>query len=103
MPISIAGENLRVFGEFLSSRAGLRDQIIVQSKCGIIRPTHNSPGMFDFSFEHIVESVEKSLRRLQTHYLDVLLLHRPDPLVEPIEVAKAFDLLHRTGRVRGSE
>ncbi|MRR29240.1 aldo/keto reductase, partial [bacterium] len=55
---------------------------------------------FDFSFEHIVASVEKSLKRLQTDYVDVLLLHRPDPLVEPEEVARAFDALHHAGKVR---
>jgi predicted oxidoreductase len=58
------------------------------------------PGRFDLSFDHIVEGVDGSLKRLQTGYLDILLLHRPDPLVEPEEVAQAFDLLHRTGKVR---
>src|SRR6185436_7806184 len=54
----------------------------------------------DFSYEHILRSVEGSLRRLQTDRLDILLLHRPDPLVEPEEVAKAFDELKRSGKVR---
>lgn len=80
-----------------------RDKIIVQSKCGIRfpgQPRPNDPQRFDFSYEHIVASVEGSLRRLGTNYLDILLLHRPDPLVEPDEVARAFDDLHASGKVR---
>jgi predicted oxidoreductase len=73
---------------------GVRDNIILQSKCGI------RPGMFDFSKEHILNSVDGILRRLRTDYLDVLLLHRPDTLVEPEEVAEAFDLLESSGKVR---
>ncbi len=81
----------------------LREKIYVQSKCGIVmqgaRPD-STVGQFDFSYEHIIRSVEGSLRRLQTDYLDVLLLHRPDPLVEPEEVARAFDDLQASGKVR---
>jgi predicted oxidoreductase len=67
----------------------------VQSKCGI------RPGIaFDFSKEHIISATEGILKRLRTDYLDVLLLHRPDALVEPEEVAAAFDSLHNTGKVR---
>ncbi len=79
-----------------------RDKIVLQSKCGI-RFQDDPPGAparYDFSYEHIVRSVEGSLRRLQTDYLDILLLHRPDPLVEPAEVARAFDDLHASGKVR---
>ena len=72
----------------------LRDAIIIQSKCGI------REGYFDFSMSHIVSSVENSLRRLRTDYLDILLLHRPDTLMEPDEVAGAFDSLQRAGKVR---
>ena len=72
-----------------------REDIILQSKCGIV------PGvMYDFSKEHILQSVEESLRRLRTDYLDILLLHRPDALMEPEEVAEAFDLLEGSGKVR---
>ncbi len=71
-----------------------RDRLIIQTKCGIV------PGVsFDFSYDHIVQSVEGSLRRLNTDYVDVLLLHRPDALVEPEEVARAFDHLKATGKV----
>lgn len=71
-----------------------REDIIIQTKCGIRK------GLFDFSYEHIIESVEGSLRRLNTDYIDVLLLHRPDALVEPDEVARAFDELKSSGKVR---
>lgn len=78
-----------------AARLGLqRSQLILQSKCGI------RSGFFDFSKEHILTSVEGSLKRLQTDYLDVLLLHRPDALVEPEEVAEAFSKLHQSGKVR---
>src|SRR5690625_7587717 len=72
----------------------IREQIILQSKAGIRK------GTFDFSKEHILESVEGSLQRLKTDYLDVLLLHRPDALVEPEEVAEAFTILKESGKVR---
>ncbi len=75
---------------------GIRDKLILQSKCGI------RPGPFtcyDFSKEHIIRSVETSLRRLQTDRLDYLLLHRPDLLMEPEEVAEAFDQLESQGKV----
>ena len=71
-----------------------RESIILQSKCGIRK------GQYDFSKTHILESVEGILRRLNTDYLDVLLLHRPDALMEPEEVAEAFDALHASGKVR---
>ena len=75
---------------------GMRDKLILQSKCGI------RPGAFtcyDFSKAHIIRSVETSLRRLQTDRLDYLLLHRPDLLMEPEEVAEAFDQLESQGKV----
>jgi predicted oxidoreductase len=97
------GKSEELFGEFLAEQAASRDDLIIQSKCGIFlpgQPEAGLPARFDFSYEHILESVDGSLRRLRTAYLDILLLHRPDPLVEPEEVAEAFDLLHRTGKVR---
>ncbi len=82
-----------VFGKSISRYD--REKIIIQTKCGIV------PGkMFDFSYEHIVNSVDASLKRLGTEYIDVLLLHRPDALVEPEEVAKAFSYLKDSGKVR---
>lgn len=84
-----------VFAEAFEKTEFRREDIVLQSKCGII------PGvMFDFSKEHILKSVENSLKRLNTDYLDVLVLHRPDALVEPEEVAEAFDVLHASGKVR---
>jgi predicted oxidoreductase len=82
------------FAQAIGMNAALREQMILQSKCGI----HN--GTFDFSKEHILAAVDGSLQRLQTEYLDVLLLHRPDALVEPEEVAEAFDRLHASGKVK---
>lgn len=87
------GESERVFGKALTP--SLREKMLLQTKCGIV------PGrMFDFSYEHIISSVNGSLERLGTDYIDVLLLHRPDALVEPYEVARAFDELKSSGKVR---
>lgn len=83
-----------IFSEAIHMNEDIREKIILQSKCGIRK------GMFDFSKEHILESVDKSLQRLKTDYLDILLLHRPDTLVEPEEVAEAFDILESSGKVR---
>ena len=90
------GKREEVFSEIWDGNSGLREEIFIQSKCGI---RHN-PQRFDFSYEHIVQSVEGSLSRLKTDYLDILLLHRPDTLVEPEEVDKAFEELHYGGKVR---
>ncbi len=73
-----------------------REQIFLQSKTSIV----DDPWHYDQSYEHIVESAVRSLKALGTDYLDVLLLHRPDALVEPEEVARAFDHLESTGKVR---
>jgi predicted oxidoreductase len=83
-----------IFADAIHMNAEIREKIILQSKCGIRK------GMFDFSKEHILESVDGILKRLNTEYLDVLLLHRPDALVEPEEVAEAFDILETSGKVR---
>lgn len=90
-----AGQSEALFGQVLKAHPQWRRKLILQSKCGIV------PGqMYDFSKTHILESVEGSLRRLGQEQLDVLLLHRPDALMEPEEVADAFDTLQRTGKVR---
>lgn len=86
----------RRFGEALRLSPAERDEIVIQSKCGI---RIDAPG-FDFSAQHIVRQVEGSLRALGTDYLDLLLLHRPDTLVEPEEVARAFERLEAAGKVR---
>lgn len=83
-----------IFADAIHMNADIREKIILQSKCGIRK------GMFDFSKEYILESVDGILRRLNTDYLDILLLHRPDALVEPEEVAEAFDILENAGKVR---
>ena len=88
------GQSEAKFAEALGMSPHLRDQMILQTKCGIRK------GSFDFSKEHILEAVDGSLKRLQTDYLDVLLLHRPDALVEPEEVAEAFTILQDSGKVK---
>jgi predicted oxidoreductase len=101
--IYAGGESESVFGQWLAASPGLRDRVVIQSKCGIRlagRPRPEDPQRYDFSRAHILESVEGSLRRLRTDRLDLLLLHRPDPLAEPAEVARAFDELHDAGKVR---
>ena len=84
------------FAEALQLSASERDEIVIQTKCGIVP----AQGMYDFSYEHIVGQVEGSLAALRTDRIDVLLLHRPDILVEPDEVARAFDHLESSGKVR---
>jgi predicted oxidoreductase len=86
----------RRFAEALQLSPSERAEITIQTKAGIVR---EGP-YFDFSYEHIVSSVEGSLRALGTDYIDILLLHRPDALVEPDEVARAFDELEAAGKVR---
>ncbi|WP_047984354.1 aldo/keto reductase [Ornithinibacillus californiensis] len=94
------GKAEKVFGEILQARPELRENIILQSKCGIRFADEKNPGRYDFSKEHILDSVDGILSRLNTDYLDILLLHRPDPLMEPEEVAEAFETLKESGRVR---
>lgn len=82
------------FGEAVRLSAADRSRLLIQTKAGIRQ------GYFDFSAEHILEAVDGSLAALRTEYIDVLLLHRPDALVEPDDVARAFDKLHSAGKVR---
>lgn len=88
------GKSEEVFASALELSSINREQIILQTKCGIRK------GFFDFSKEHILQSVEGSLKRLDTDYIDILLLHRPDTLMEPEEVAEAFTSLKESGKVR---
>ncbi len=82
------------FGDAVTFSPAEREKVVVQTKTGIRQ------GYFDFSREHIVESAEGSLKALKLDYIDVLLLHRPDTLVEPDDVAAAFDELYSAGKVR---
>ncbi|MFE6997593.1 aldo/keto reductase family oxidoreductase [Microbacterium sp. NPDC057659] len=84
------------FASALNLSTAERSEITIQTKAGIV-PEHQ---MFDFSYEHLIAQVEGSLKALRTDYIDVLLLHRPDALVEPEEVARAFDELSASGKVR---
>ena len=86
----------RRFAEAMQLTASEREKITIQTKAGIVR---EGP-YFDFSYDHIVSAVEGSLRALDTDYIDIVLLHRPDALVEPDEVARAFDELEAAGKVR---
>lgn len=88
------GKSEEFFAEAIDMSPAIRQKLIIQTKCGIRH------GYFDFSKEHILEAVEGSLRRLKTDYIDVLLLHRPDALVEPEEVAEAFEVLESSGKVK---
>lgn len=94
------GKSEATIGALLKNRSSLREKLIIQSKCGIRQAENGLPTRFDFSKEHILEAVDASLKRLDTDYMDILLLHRPDPLVEPEEVAEAFGKLKAAGKVR---
>lgn len=92
-----------IFGAALRQRPGLRSQLVVASKCGIRKggaPGTNSPYRYDSSGDYIVESVEGSLRRMGIETLDLLMIHRPDYLMDPGEVAGAFARLRDAGKVR---
>jgi predicted oxidoreductase len=88
------GKSEEKFAEALGMNSSLREKMMLQTKCGIRQ------GSFDFSKEHILEAVDGSLKRLRTDYVDVLLLHRPDALVEPEDVAEAFTILESSGKVK---
>jgi predicted oxidoreductase len=94
------GQSELVFARAIEELGVRRGDLLLQSKCGIRVADGSAPHRFDFSYEHIVGSAEQSLRRLGTDYLDVYLLHRPDALAEPEEVARAFDALYTSGKVR---
>lgn len=93
--IYAGGESERFFAQAAGMNEDMREKMILQTKCSI------RPGVcFDFSKDYIVKSVDESLKRLHTDYVDTLLLHRPDTLMEPEEVAEAFTLLKASGKVR---
>ncbi len=88
------GKAEETFGKVIEMDPSIRERMLIQSKAGIRK------GSYDFSKEHLLTSVDGILKRLQTDYLDVLLLHRPDALVEPEVVAEVFDELEKSGKVR---
>jgi len=97
------GKSEEAFAAAMREMPEVRERIILQSKCGIRfagDPDPSAPARYDFSRKHIVRSADGILRRLKTEYLDILLLHRPDALVEPEEVAAAFSELSDCGKVR---
>ncbi|MFF9016930.1 aldo/keto reductase family oxidoreductase [Streptomyces sp. NPDC014870] len=94
------GKSEAVFGEVLARSAGLRERITLQTKCGIRLAEGDRPGMYDLRGASVVRRVEESLERLRTDVLDVLLLHRPDPLADPADIGEALTSLHRQGLVR---
>lgn len=83
-----------IYGKIIAANPSIRERMVLQTKCGI------RSGWYDLSCDHIIESVNGSLKRLNTEYLDILLLHRPDTLMRPDDIAKAFDVLERSGKVR---
>lgn len=88
------GQSETLFGEVIKRNPELRDKMVLQTKCGIRR------GFYDLSKEHILQSVEASLQRLQSDHVEILLLHRPDTLMDPKEVGEAFDELYDSGKVK---
>lgn len=92
--IYAGGEAESFFADAVGMNPSVREKMILQTKCGI------RPGCcFDLSKRHILASVDGSLKRLKTDYVDILLLHRPDTLMEPEEVAEAFRALKEAGKV----
>ncbi|MFD1020447.1 aldo/keto reductase [Thalassobacillus hwangdonensis] len=93
-----------LFGRALAKKPELRNKMEIVTKCGIVLPSKNRPENhthhYNTSQQHIIQSVEQSLINLQTDYLDTLLIHRPDPMMDPAEVAAAFSRLHKDGKVR---
>ncbi|MBR3326976.1 MAG: aldo/keto reductase [Atopobiaceae bacterium] len=95
----IYGPSEGLIGKAFACRPGLRDRVWLQTKLGIRPHPRVEANYFDFSYEHIMDSVENSLKELKTDHIDSLLLHRPDALMEPQEIARAFQELHDAGKV----
>ncbi|MGF2615186.1 aldo/keto reductase family oxidoreductase [Rossellomorea vietnamensis] len=93
-----------LFGEALALKPSLREKMEIVTKCGIVLPSGNRPEHkthhYNTSKKHILKSVENSLSSLKTDYIDVLLIHRPDPFMDPEQTAEAFAQLHKEGKVR---
>ncbi|MFF1883305.1 aldo/keto reductase family oxidoreductase [Pseudarthrobacter sp. NPDC058196] len=95
-----SGKSEAVFGEVLAATPGLRERIRLQTKCGIRLNERGLQTYYDLSRAGILERVNGSLERLRTDFVDILLLHRPDPLADPAEVASAVGQLMAEGKVR---
>jgi predicted oxidoreductase len=95
--------NEKLFGEALTKNPSIRNNIQLITKCGIKLLSQKKPNTwikhYDTSKQHILDSVDNSLKMLRTHYVDLLLIHRPDPLLDPEEVSEAFGLLKQSGKV----
>lgn len=93
-----------IFGEAIKGNSALRDSIEIITKCGIKLISDKNPGQtipyYDQSYDHIIRSVERSLNNLSTDRIDLLLIHRPSPLMDPVEIARAFEKLKQEGKVR---
>ncbi len=92
------------FGEALKKEKSLREKLTIVTKCGIIIPTKNRPQYrthhYDLSRKHIIESAERSIKNMDCDYLDLLLIHRPSPVMDPAEIAEAFRELNQSGKVK---
>lgn len=89
-----------LFGDALNEKPSLRYQMELVTKCGIVLPSEQRPKHYNTTKSHIIASVEQSLRNLRTDYIDLLLIHRPDPFMDPHETANAFVQLKEAGKVR---
>lgn len=97
------GEAEKMLGVALKEVSGMREKVLVLTKCGVRHGAHphpDSPNRWDFSFEHIISSCEASLKRLGVETIDIYMLHRPDFLADPAEIARAFELLRAAGKVK---
>ncbi len=97
------GESENILGETLREVRGMRENVVIATKCGIRfpgTPHPGSPQRYDFSARHIISSCEGSLKRLGIDTIDLLILHRPDYLADPVEIADAFTRLKAQGKVR---
>ncbi len=97
------GEAESILGQVLKKVSGMRERVIIATKCGIRSagdPQPDSPGRYDFSAEHILNACDQSLKRLGIETIDIYMLHRPDWLADPEEIASAFSKLKQAGKVR---
>lgn len=97
--IYLDGESEKKFGEVLKMHPELREKMFIQTKCGIVKDRKNDICYYDLSYDHIIESVDKSLKRMNIDHIDSLLLHRPDIFLDANEVARAFATLSQNGKV----